>query len=209
MNEMTRISAQPAYSDAAGKALARKPKLFIDGEWVEFDPRQDAARRSTPRPGARSAASSTPPTPTSTAPSPPRAPRSTTAAGPACRRSCARAIMHKLADLIERHADELAELEAIDNGKPKGIAAALDIPGRGRHAALHGRLGDQDRRRDDARRCGCPAGACPRLCPPRAGRRRRPDRAVELPADDGGAEDRAGARRGLHASCSSRPSRPR
>ena len=35
MNEMSRISAQPAYSDAAGKALARKPQLFIDGGWVD------------------------------------------------------------------------------------------------------------------------------------------------------------------------------
>ena len=35
MNEMTRISAQPAYSDAASKALARKPQLFINGEWVD------------------------------------------------------------------------------------------------------------------------------------------------------------------------------
>ena len=57
--------------------------------------------------------------------------------------------------------------------------------------------------------------------PPRAGRRRRPDRAVELPADDGGVEDRPGARRRLHdrpqarpddaddARCSSPSSRPR
>jgi phenylacetaldehyde dehydrogenase len=38
-------------------------------------------------------------------------------------------MIHKLADLIERHADEFAELEAIDNGKPKSIAAKADIPG--------------------------------------------------------------------------------
>ena len=54
MNEMTRISAQPAYSDAASKALARKPQLFINGEWVEFDRRQDDCRHTIPRPGARS-----------------------------------------------------------------------------------------------------------------------------------------------------------
>ena len=34
--------------------------------------------------------------------------------------------------------------------------------------------------------------------PPRGGRRRRPDRALELPADDGRMEDRAGARRRQH-----------
>jgi len=34
----------------------------------------------------------------------------------------------KLADLIERHADELALLETLDNGKPLTIARAVDIP---------------------------------------------------------------------------------
>jgi phenylacetaldehyde dehydrogenase len=38
------------------------------------------------------------------------------------------ATMNRLADLLAQHADEFAELEAIDNGKPKGMAAAVDIP---------------------------------------------------------------------------------
>jgi phenylacetaldehyde dehydrogenase len=37
--------------------------------------------------------------------------------------------MNRLADLLEANADEFAELEAIDNGKPKGMAAVVDIPG--------------------------------------------------------------------------------
>ncbi|MGP8157801.1 MAG: aldehyde dehydrogenase family protein [Candidatus Acidiferrales bacterium] len=37
-------------------------------------------------------------------------------------------LLHKLADLIERHADELARLEALDNGKPYSVAAAADLP---------------------------------------------------------------------------------
>ena len=41
-------------------------------------------------------------------------------------------------------------------------------------------------------------GELARLYAARAGRRRRPDHPVELPADDGGLEARAGARRGLH-----------
>jgi phenylacetaldehyde dehydrogenase len=36
-------------------------------------------------------------------------------------------LMHRLADLIEQHADELAELEAIDNGKPVLYARHVDI----------------------------------------------------------------------------------
>ncbi|KAL6040418.1 Aldehyde dehydrogenase, mitochondrial [Balamuthia mandrillaris] len=35
--------------------------------------------------------------------------------------------MHKLADLIEANADELATLEALDNGKPFAVAKAVDV----------------------------------------------------------------------------------
>jgi len=34
----------------------------------------------------------------------------------------------KLADLMEQHADELAELESLDNGKPAAVARAADVP---------------------------------------------------------------------------------
>ena len=37
-------------------------------------------------------------------------------------------ILHRLADLIEKHADELAALEALDNGKPAAVARAADLP---------------------------------------------------------------------------------
>ncbi len=36
-------------------------------------------------------------------------------------------LMYKLADLIEKHADELAQLEALDNGKPYHVARAADL----------------------------------------------------------------------------------
>ncbi|WP_321396254.1 aldehyde dehydrogenase family protein [Emcibacter sp.] len=36
-------------------------------------------------------------------------------------------LLHRLADLIEENAEELAELEALDNGKNKAIAQAVDI----------------------------------------------------------------------------------
>jgi aldehyde dehydrogenase (NAD+) len=38
------------------------------------------------------------------------------------------ALMYKLADLIEKNADHLAELEALDNGKPYSVARAADLP---------------------------------------------------------------------------------
>ncbi len=37
-------------------------------------------------------------------------------------------LMNKLADLIEKHADELAQLEALDNGKPYAVAKGADVP---------------------------------------------------------------------------------
>jgi phenylacetaldehyde dehydrogenase len=37
-------------------------------------------------------------------------------------------IIWRLADLLEKHADEFAELEALDNGKPLSVARTADIP---------------------------------------------------------------------------------
>jgi aldehyde dehydrogenase (NAD+) len=37
-------------------------------------------------------------------------------------------IMHRLADLIDKHGDEIAALEALDNGKPAKIARIADVP---------------------------------------------------------------------------------
>ncbi|HKV06182.1 MAG TPA: aldehyde dehydrogenase family protein [Candidatus Acidoferrales bacterium] len=38
-------------------------------------------------------------------------------------------LMWKLADLIEKHSEEFAQLESLDNGKPVTIARVADIPG--------------------------------------------------------------------------------
>ncbi len=37
-------------------------------------------------------------------------------------------LINALADLVEQHADELAELESLDNGKPVSYARSIDIP---------------------------------------------------------------------------------
>ena len=37
-------------------------------------------------------------------------------------------LLWNLADLLEAHLDEFAELESLDNGKPKAVAAAADVP---------------------------------------------------------------------------------
>jgi phenylacetaldehyde dehydrogenase len=36
-------------------------------------------------------------------------------------------ILHRLGDLIAEHAEELAELDSLDNGKPKAVAQAADV----------------------------------------------------------------------------------
>src|SRR3954447_15292194 len=38
-------------------------------------------------------------------------------------------LIHRLADLIEAHAAELAEIESLDNGKPVKLAKAVDVAG--------------------------------------------------------------------------------
>ena len=57
-------------------------------------------------------------------------------------------LMNKFADLIEKHADELAQLEALDNGKPAHIArVARPAAHRGVLPLLRW-LGGQDSRQD-------------------------------------------------------------
>lgn len=129
MNEMTTINReQRAYSAAAQAFLARKPALFINNEWVASshdkvieveDPSSgkivgavvDASDRDVDRAVAAARAAFD---------------DGRWSGLPPMQRE---RIMHRLADLLEAHADEFAELEAIDNGKPKGMAGAVDIPG--------------------------------------------------------------------------------
>jgi phenylacetaldehyde dehydrogenase len=128
MNEVTRIGAQPDYSKAAAKTLAREPRLFIGGEWVESSGSATIAvlDPSTGREVGRFV--------DATDQDVDRAVAAARAAFDDGRWSdlppiVREGMIHKLADLIERNAAEFAELEAIDNGKPASIAGALDIPG--------------------------------------------------------------------------------
>jgi phenylacetaldehyde dehydrogenase len=127
MNEHSAIAAQPAYSDAATAALARAPALFIGGEWVAsshgklidvFDPSTgrkiaevvDASDADVDRAvaAARTAFDD----------------GRWTGLAPFQRQR----MIDRLADLLEAHADEIAEIESIDNGKPRAASAGYDIP---------------------------------------------------------------------------------
>lgn len=128
MNEVTAINlVQREYSAAAKKALSRKPSLFINNEWVASSHEATIAVEdpSSGREISRIADASDQDVDRAVA-----AARSAFDDGrwsnlpPIARER----MIQKLADLLEAHADEFAELEAIDNGKPKGMAAAVDIP---------------------------------------------------------------------------------
>ena len=162
--------------------LASPKRLLIDGEWVDatdgrtfdtIDPATEevdragrAGRRRRRRPRGRGGA--------------PRL-RGTARPGRGSRRATsAPAALEHRPTCSRRHADEFAQLEALDNGKPCRGRARRRRRHRRRAVPLLRRLGDQDRGHDhpDVER----GRAVPRLHASRADRRRRRHRAVELPA---------------------------
>jgi phenylacetaldehyde dehydrogenase len=132
---MTQTVARPTdsflqfeYSAAAKRTLARKPALFINNEWVRSTHEATLAVEdpSSGREVSRIVDASDSDVDRAVA-----AARAAFDDGrwsnlPPNRRE---RIINKLADLIETHAVEFAELEAIDNGKPVGFATIVDIPG--------------------------------------------------------------------------------
>ena len=127
MNEMTRISAQPAYSDAVQALLKRKPQLFIDGEWVDSSHDKTVAvyDPSTGREIARIVDASDADCDRAVAAARAAFDDGRWSGLPSAKRE--RAII-RLADLIEANLQDLAELESIDNGKPMMASAGYDLP---------------------------------------------------------------------------------
>ncbi|HEY1724975.1 MAG TPA: aldehyde dehydrogenase family protein [Steroidobacteraceae bacterium] len=122
------IAAQPAASGSVRQFLARKPRMLINNEWITprsaeslavFDPAtgkeitriaqagNDDVERAVA--AARAAFESGP--------------------WPDMLPGQREALLWKLADLVERHAAELAEIESIDNGKTRLMASIVDVPG--------------------------------------------------------------------------------
>ncbi|HUJ53723.1 MAG TPA: aldehyde dehydrogenase family protein, partial [Steroidobacteraceae bacterium] len=122
------IAAQPDPSPAVARFLKRAPKLLIGGEWVE--PR--SSKRvpvSDPATGREISA-----VVDANAEDVDRAVASARVAfekgaWPDMLPVQREALLWKLSDLIEKNADELAELESINNGKTKFMASIVDIPG--------------------------------------------------------------------------------
>jgi phenylacetaldehyde dehydrogenase len=125
---LSSIAPQPAPSRNVNEFIGKKPRLLINGEWVEarsgktlavFDPATgreigrvaDAGPEDVDRAvaAARAAFESGP--------------------WPDMLPVAREALLWKLADLIEQHAAELAELESINNGKTRFMASIIDVPG--------------------------------------------------------------------------------
>ncbi len=90
-------------------------------------------------------------------------------------------MMWKLADLLEQHLEEFAQIESLDNGKPLAVARVADVPLAIENLPLLRRMGHQDRRQHDPTRRRA-TKQVPRLHAARTSRRRRPDHPVEFPA---------------------------
>jgi phenylacetaldehyde dehydrogenase len=128
VNAALDIAQQPEPSATVARFLQRPPRLLIGGEWVESRsmgriPVMDPA---TGRQIAVVADANAPDVDRAVA-----AARAAFETGPwhdmlPVQRE---ALIWKLSDLIEKHADELAELESLDNGKTKFIASVVDVPG--------------------------------------------------------------------------------
>lgn len=58
--------------------------------------------------------------------------------------------MYKLADLMEEHKNELAQLETLDNGKPISETSAGDIPMSIEHMRYYLKLGDKNNKPNDS-----------------------------------------------------------
>jgi phenylacetaldehyde dehydrogenase len=127
MNEMTAIAAQPAYSEGVQKLLRREPALFINGEWVRstHDKRIPIHDPSTGREISAMVDASDADVDRAVA-----AARTAFDDGrwtglPPYQRE---RMIHRLADLLEANLEEIAELESIDNGKPRSASAGYDLP---------------------------------------------------------------------------------
>ena len=97
--------------------------------------------------------------------------------------------MLAFADAVDAHADELAELESLDNGKPVKMARRVDVPLTAAHLRYF--AGWPTRINGEVLPVAHAEHAL--LHPQGAGGRGGPDHPVELPAPDGGVE--GGARR--------------
>jgi phenylacetaldehyde dehydrogenase len=122
------IAKQLEPSPAVAGFLRRGPRLLIAGEWVESRSRETIAviDPATGREIARVADANAEDVNRAVAAAREAFDRGPWPEMPHAKRE---ALMWRLAELVDKHADELAELESVDNGKTKFMASIIDVPG--------------------------------------------------------------------------------
>src|SRR6201992_3324549 len=117
-----------ATIDASVQDFTATPrKLFIDGEWVEA---ASGKTFDTPNPATGETRAGGAEGDAEDINRAVRAARRAFEEGPWGRLTASDRgrVIWKIGDLILEHADELAQLESLDNGKPVGVARVADVP---------------------------------------------------------------------------------
>lgn len=119
------IADQPAPSESVASFLRRAPRVLIGGEWRPVEERLRVIDPATGREVAAIANAGSDDVDRAVA-----AARAAFEHGPWPQMSPAarEALLWRLSDLIERHAQELAQIESIDNGKTQFMAGLIDVP---------------------------------------------------------------------------------
>jgi acyl-CoA reductase-like NAD-dependent aldehyde dehydrogenase len=129
LNIPAEISLQPATLDFLSSAPKR---LLIDGEWVEATQGKtfDSLNPATGELLARLALADAEDVARAV-----QAARAASEHGPWSQTTGEEraGLLWKLADLIDQHADELAEIETLDNGKPLRVSRKGDLPQASKH----------------------------------------------------------------------------
>jgi phenylacetaldehyde dehydrogenase len=122
------IATQPAPSANVASFLRRPGRLLIGGEWLESE---SQARIPVVDPATGAEIATVPDANAADVDKAVAAARTAFESGPWTTMPPAgrEALLWKLADLIDRNAGELAELESLDNGKTKFMASVVDVPG--------------------------------------------------------------------------------
>lgn len=122
------IAPQPEPSQAVASFLKRAPRLLIGGEWVDS---KSGQRIPVIDPATGKQISSLIDADQQDVDRAVKAARQAFESGPWADMlpSQRQDLLLRLADLIDKHADELAELESLDNGKTRFMAGLIDVPG--------------------------------------------------------------------------------
>src|SRR6202050_875674 len=124
---MATAVAAPSIDSNVSSFVARKQKLLINGKWVEAASGKTFASYN---PATGEVLAHVAEGDREDIDRAVKAARAAFETGPWSKMSPAARgkIIWKLADLIEKHAEEFAQLESLDNGKPLAVARAADVP---------------------------------------------------------------------------------